>query len=413
MAVTAAATGAATGVTTEVDARIGDYVDQRADEMISFLQTVVSTRSLWGDVPQLASMARILGERMALAGVAVTYPDSGTPGAPNVLAFTGNAESTRCLLFNGHFDVYPPSKSWSFDPFSTPIKDGKLYGPGSTDMKGGTTAMVVATTVLSALGLPKNGKVALLAVPNHFEGGEGTRRALDAGLKAEAAIVCEPTDLDICSSQRGILYMLVHVKGVSAHTTHTAVGVNAIEKAIPFMQALRSPDFLKPAYDEYGPQKILNIAMIEGGLRRCLIPEHCTITLDVRFSPSATANEVLADVRHVIAECVRRDPAFRATVEPHETCVRNPRSPMDWIRHPINDAIAAAHNAFAATEARHTCHPAWPDTPVFNERGIPAITYGPGSKYCYWDDEYVPTGEYLQAIKVYAATAARWFDHPR
>jgi hypothetical protein len=67
----------------------------------------------------------------------------------------------------------------------------------------------------------------------------------------------------------------------------------------------------------------------------------------------------------------------------------------DWVRHPINDAIAAAHNAFVATPARHACHPAWPDTPVFNERGIPAVTYGPGSKHCYWDDEYVPTGEYL------------------
>src|SRR5438034_250212 len=145
MAVKAAAV-APTGVATEVDARIGAYVDQRADEMIGFLRTVVATRSLWGDVPRLASMGRILGERMAQAGVTVSYPDSGTPGAPNVLAFAGNLESTRCLLFNGHFDVYPPSKSWSFDPFSTPIKDGKLYGPGSTDMKGGTTAMVVATT---------------------------------------------------------------------------------------------------------------------------------------------------------------------------------------------------------------------------------------------------------------------------
>ena len=401
----------ATAAASEVEARIGDYVDRHADEMIGFLRTVVSTRSLWGDVPQLAAMARILGERMAQAGVTVTYPDSGTPGAPNVLATTGDAGSSRCLLFNGHFDVYPPSESWSFDPFSTPVRDGKLYGPGSTDMKGGTTAMVVATTVLSALGLPAGGKVTLLAVPNHFEGGEGTRRALDAGLTAEAAVVCEPTDLDICSSQRGILYLVVHVKGVSAHTTHAAVGVNAIEKAIPFMQALRSPAFLKPDHDEYGPQKILNIAMIEGGLRRCLIPEHCTITLDVRFSPSATAAEVLADVRSVMADCARRDPAFRATVEPHETCVRNPRSPMHRIAHRINDVIGAAHNAFVATPARHACHPAWPDTPVFNERGIPAITYGPGSKYCYWDDEFVPTAEYLTAIKVYAATAARWFEH--
>ena len=393
-----------------IEARIAAHVDQRADEMVGFLKTVVSSPSLWGDVKELASMARILGEQMSRAGVDVSYPDSGTPGAPNVLAFVGNAASSRCLLLNGHFDVYPPSESWSFEPFSAPIRDGKLYGPGSTDMKGGTTAMVMATTVLAALGLPKNGKVAALAVPNHFEGGEGTRRALDAGLSGEAAIICEPTDLDICAAQRGILYMMVNVKGISAHTTHTEVGVNAIEKAIPFIQALRSDGFLKPNHDEYGPEKILNIAMIEGGLRRCLIPEHCTITVDVRFSPSTSAARVLADVQRVIDECARRDPAFRATVEPQDTCVRNPRSPMGWIKHPINDAIAAAHDAFGASKAKFACHPAWPDTPVFNERGIPAVTYGPGSKHCYWDEEYVRIDEYLQAIKVYAATAANWFD---
>jgi acetylornithine deacetylase/succinyl-diaminopimelate desuccinylase-like protein len=394
----------------QIEKRIGDYVDQHADEMVGFLKTVVSTPSLWGNVKELSSMAKILGEEMSRAGVDVRYPESGTPGAPNVLAVVGNAASPRNLLLNGHFDVYPPSQSWSFEPFSAPIREGKLYGPGSTDMKGGTTAMVVTTTVLAALGLPKNGKVSVLAVPNHFEGGEGTRRALDAGLSAEAAIICEPTDLDICSAQRGILYMMVYVKGVSAHTTHTQVGVNAIEKAIPFIQALRSDSFLKPNHDAYGPEKLLNIAMIEGGLRRCLIPEHCTITVDVRFSPSTTAQTVLADVQRVIDECARRDSKFRATVEPQDTCIRNPRSPMDWIKHPINDAIAGAHNAFGTSPAKLACHPAWPDTPIFNERGIPAVTYGPGSKHCYWDEEYVRIDEYLQAIKVYAATAANWFD---
>jgi acetylornithine deacetylase/succinyl-diaminopimelate desuccinylase-like protein len=394
----------------EVETRIGSYVDQHADDIVGFLKTVVSTRSLWGDVKELASMAKILGERMSRAGVAVSYPDSGTPGAPNVLAVVGNAASERTLLLNGHFDVYPPSKSWSFEPFSAPIRDGKLYGPGSTDMKGGTTAMVVATTVLSALGLPKNGKVVALAVPNHFEGGEGTRRALDGGLTAEAAIICEPTDLDICSAQRGILYMNVHVKGVSAHTTYTEVGVNAIEKAMKFVAALRTDAFLKPKNDAYGPEKILNIAMIEGGLRRCLIPEHCNIVVDVRFSPSTTAQKVLADVQGIIDQCARQDSKFHATVEPQDSCVRNPRSPMDWIRHPINDALSAAHNAFAGAPVKLACHPAWPDTPIFNERGIPAVTYGPGSKHCYWDDEYVSIDEYLKAIKVYAATAANWFS---
>jgi acetylornithine deacetylase/succinyl-diaminopimelate desuccinylase-like protein len=83
---------------------------------------------------------------------------------------------------------------------------------------------------------------------------------------------------------------------------------------------------------------------------------------------------------------------------------------MDWIRHPINDALTAAHNAFGAPPAKLACHPAWPDTPVFNERGIPAVTYGPGSKHCYWDEEYVSIDEYVKAIKVYATAAANWFD---
>lgn len=397
-------------MTNEVENRVGAYVDQHADDMVAFLKTVVSTKSLWGDVKELAGMAKVLGERMSKAGVEVTYPDSGTPGAPNVLAVVGNPGSKRNLLFNGHFDVYPPSDSWSFEPWSAPIKDRKLYGPGSTDMKGGTTAMVVATTVLAALDLPKNGKVTVLAVPNHFEGGEGTRRALDAGLGAEAAIICEPTDLDICSAQRGILYMNVHVKGVSAHTTYTSLGVNAIEKAMRFIQSLRTDEFLKPDHDAYGPEKILNIAMIEGGLRRCLIPEKCMVTVDVRFSPSTTAERVLADVQRVIDRCAKEDPKFHATVEPQDSCVRNPRSPMDWIKHPINDALGSAHQAYGGAPVKHAVHPAWPDTPIFNERGIPAVTYGPGSKHCYWDDEFVSIDEYLKAIKVYATTAANWFD---
>jgi acetylornithine deacetylase/succinyl-diaminopimelate desuccinylase-like protein len=394
----------------EVEARIGQYVAAHAQEMVRFLKTVVSTPTVWGRVPELARLATIFGDYLSGAGVQVSFPDSGTPGAPDVLGFVGASDSRRTLIFNGHFDVYPPSTSWSFDPFSTPIRDGKLYGPGSTDMKGGTTAMVVACAVLSALELPKNGRVAVLAVPNHFEGGEGTRRALDAGLSGEAAIVCEPTDLDICASQRGILYMDVEIRGVSAHTTYESVGINAIEKAAPFLLALRSAEFLKPDHDDFGPEKILNVSMIEGGLRRCLIPERCKITLDVRFSPSTTAERVLEDVRRIIENQSRLDPKFFARVEPQETCVRNPRSPMDWVRHPINETLAHAHRAFGEGPARLSCHPAWPDTPVFNERGIPAVTYGPGSKHCYWDEEFVPIDQYLTAVKVYAATAANWLS---
>ena len=268
-------------------------------------------------------------------------------------------------------------------------------------MKGGTTAMVVAATVLAALGEPKGGEVVVLGVPNHFEGGEGTRRAFDQGLTAEAGIICEPTDLDICAAQRGILYMDITIKGVGAHTTYEAVGVNAIEPVIPIIEALKSPAFAKPNHNEFGAEKIVNIALVKGGLRRCLIPEECVLTVDVRFAPSTSAAAVLDEVRGILAG-IARGQKFSLSVEPQESCVKNPRSPMNWVTGPIRDRVAAEHAAFRGAPPAVSCHPAWPDTPVLIERGVPSVTYGPGSKYCYWDEEFVPIDEYLTAIKVYA-----------
>ncbi|MGQ0663142.1 MAG: M20 family metallopeptidase [Pseudomonadota bacterium] len=391
-------------------AEVSSYVEAHRERMVAFLQNVVQSRSIWGDVPELAKLGRLLGSTLEASGVRVDYPDSGTPGAPNVLGRVGEKTSGRRLLLCGHFDVYPPSRAWSVDPFGGVIRDGRLYGAGASDMKGGTAAMIMAATVLAALERPQGGEVAVLAVPNHFEGGEGTRRALAAGLTAEAGIVCEPTDLDICAAQRGILYLTIRIKGVAAHSVATGIGVNAIEKAMPVIAGLRAPVFRRPDHDAYGDQKIVNVAMIEGGIKHNLIPEECVLTVDIRFAPSTSAAAVLAEVRDVLARLGRRDPKFRATVEPEETCIRNPRSPMAWVAHPIRDALAAAHRAFAGTVPRLSCHPAWPDTPVMNEHGIPSVTFGPGSKVCYWDDEYVSLDEYLQAIRVYAATAVDWLD---
>ena len=393
----------------DLNQRIGDYVDTHADGLTAFLQQVVQSKSLWGDVAELGKLANLIHRRLNDHGVRAELQDSGTPGAPNVLGRVGDASTGRRLLFCGHFDVYPPSNAWSFDPWSAPIRGDKLHGPGSTDMKGGTTAMLMAATVLAALGEPKGGEMIVLPIPNHFEGGEGTRRALDAGLTAEAGIVCEPTDLDVCAAQRGILYSDITIKGVGAHTTYEQVGVNAIEPIIPIIQALKSPAFARPNHDEFGPEKIVNIALVQGGLRRCLIPAECVLTVDVRFSPSTNAAAVLEEMRAIVRK-ISASQKFTAKVEPQESCVKNPRSPMNWIVHPIRDRLAAAHESFVGSAPSAACHPAWPDTPVLNERGIPSITYGPGSKYCYWDEEFVPIPQYLQAIKVYASTAAHWFQ---
>ena len=99
--------------------------------------------------------------------------------------------------------------------------------------------------------------------------------------------------------------MDITIKGVGAHTTYEAVGVNAIEPVIPIIQALKTKAFAEPDHDAFGPEKIVNIALVKGGLRRCLIPEECVLTVDVRFSPSTTAAAVLDQVRGILADIAR------------------------------------------------------------------------------------------------------------
>ena len=93
-----------------IEARIADYVDGHAEDMVDFLSEVVAIPSVWGELTELHRLAETLGGRLQAAGATVDYPDSGTAGAPNMLAHVGSQSADRCFLLCGHMDVYPPSK---------------------------------------------------------------------------------------------------------------------------------------------------------------------------------------------------------------------------------------------------------------------------------------------------------------
>jgi acetylornithine deacetylase/succinyl-diaminopimelate desuccinylase-like protein len=270
-------------------------------------------------------------------------------------------------------------------------------------MKGGTAAMTMACWLLGKYLAPFQGTVTLLAVPNHFEGGEGTRKALREGLVADYALNCEPSGINVLTGQRGIVYLTITVRGRAAHTTALGIGVNAIQRAARVIDAL---DQMIPRDANRQPieaPKIVNPAMIQGGVKHNLVPETCTITVDIRFPPEQTQEIVIREVTEAIAAAVPAD-GFPVTVEVEETCIRNPRSSLRLAEdHPLVKTLARAHEEITGEPAHLNFHPAWPDTPIFNEMGIPAITYGPGSMECYWDDEFVELDEYLTAIKTYCA----------
>jgi acetylornithine deacetylase/succinyl-diaminopimelate desuccinylase-like protein len=384
---------------------IADALAAERELVVDFYRDLVRIPSVWGHAPPLLGAAELIAEVLSSAGYDVELPASGTDSMPMVLA-QREGGAGQSVLFNGHMEVYPPSESWSMDPFEGVIRDGKLFGQGAADMKGGTAAMTMACWLLGKYDLVPAGAVKLLAIPNHFEGGEGTRNALRAGLSADWAINCEPSGLRVLTGQRGILYADVTVGGRAAHTTALDIGVNAISRAAKVVAALEG---MAPGDADGVPIDdvfIMNVAMIGGGLAHNLIPEKCVLTIDTRFTPEQSVETVLRDMEAALSPL--REDGFPITIEVEETCRRNPRSSFRIAEdHPLVRALAAAHEASGRGPAAFGFHPAWPDTPIFNEWGIPAVTYGPGSMECYWDDEYVELEDYLTAIETYclAATA--------
>src|ERR1700727_2621572 len=175
-----------------LDAAAGDV-----ERSLELYRELLQVPSVWGDARELTRAADLLAGTLSDAGLEVELPDSGTPGMPMLLARLRGRAGGPTLMLAGHMEVYPPSQSWTLDPWGATVRDGRVYAQGAADMKGGTAGMCAAAAVLGRAGIELPGDLVVLAVPNHFEGGEGTRKALRDGLRADAAIVCEPTDLAV------------------------------------------------------------------------------------------------------------------------------------------------------------------------------------------------------------------------
>ncbi|GAA4239790.1 M20 family metallopeptidase [Actinomadura meridiana] len=387
--------------------RVISLIDEHEPEIVAFLRDFLRIPSVWGDGPNLTAAAEHLAMALADAGVAVELPGSGTDGMPNVLARASSGHNPdEALIFNGHMEVYPPSESWQRDPFGGEIDNGCIYGVGVADMKAGTAAMTMATAMLAKAGVPLPRDVVVLAVPNHFEGGEGTRQALRDGLRGAYAINCEPSDLMVLTGQRGIAYVTVTVRGRASHTTALDIGVNAVARAAEVIREVLAMPITRADGTPLDDVKICNAAQISGGVAHNLVPEKCEITFDFRFPAAQTQDDVLRDVRAAVERAIDRLTEFPVDVELEATCLKNPRSSLQV---PSGERlltdVAAAHHRSTGQAAAHDVHPAWPDTPIFWESGIKAVTYGPGSMDCYWDDEWVAVEDYLAAVRTYAVAA--------
>ena len=225
----------------------------------------------------------------------------------------------RSLILNGHIDVVSPEprSQWPRDPFGAVQDDGWLYGRGAADMKCGMAAMLGAVRGIRGLGLAPHAPIHLQSVVEEECTGNGTLACLLAGYTADAAIVAEPFGAAITTSQVGVLWFRVRIRGVPGHAAEVESALNPIEKSLAVIQAMRALEVemnLDPPqpYDRFGHPINLNVGEIHGGDWPSTVPGECVTSYRIALYPGQPVRDVQDRVEAVVAQVAFDDPDMLA-----------------------------------------------------------------------------------------------------
>jgi acetylornithine deacetylase/succinyl-diaminopimelate desuccinylase family protein len=248
----------------------------------------------------------------------------------NVMAVLKGNRPGKTLLYQGHIDVVPAVVSeWSIPPYEGVIRDGKLYGRGSADMKSGVAAMIEATLWLKRNKVPLAGDLVLGFVADEEVSNKGTYKMLNDGLQADFCVISEPTSLDIVLGHRGVLAMEVTFLGKSVHSAQWHTGINAITKAVDFINRTREfydSILSKKSHPLLGPPT-LNVAVIDGGKKFNVIPDQCRIELDRRILVGESRESCERELQSILDDLATCDPDFKTQTKTLTYCPPSMISP--------------------------------------------------------------------------------------
>ena len=326
-----------------------------------------------------------------------------SPGRPNLVARIGEARGGRTLMFNGHLDVVG-IEGMRHAPFVAAERDGRLYGRGSADMKGGIAAMCAAAYLAARDGLA--GEVIVAAVADEEYESLGTRALIAQGIRADACVVTEPTRLAVMPAHRGFVWLEVDVAGRAAHGSRWDIGVDAIRHAgllLAELDRVDAEELPRRTHPLLG-RGSLHASLIEGGIGMSTYPDRCVLRLERRTIPSELAADAVAEVERACAAVRSRRPSFAAQVR-----LLVSQGPSDVsVESPLVQGLGAALRA-RGEEMRVEGMSAWTDAALLNEAGIPAVCFGPGDiSLAHAAEEYIPLDEIDRATDVLTALARSW-----
>lgn len=406
--------------------------DRKADEITALLQRLVQFDSVTGKEGPIqdfiAGFLRQLGLEVdywepdlnELASHPAFVPEQGRDfrGRPNVVGVYKGDAKARSLLFNGHVDTIPwqPVSEWEFDPLCGEVRDGRILGRGSSDMKGGLAAMTMALKTLLDAGLRPRGSVILEYVIDEELSGLGTLSCVQRGYKADAGISLETSDLNVQPACIGRLWFVIEVKGKPAGISRRWEAVSALDKgykiakAIEDLEGIRIATLTHPLYPDNRGALPCAVGRFEAGTFASSTPDIAILRGSMGLMPYENVEQVKRDLANFVLSFSESDPwlKFNPPRIWHEGLIaEGAEIPRD---HPIATTVAQCFRDTTGQEPTYSGRMGAADTRFLIHHGdTPTVIFGPGvTAQMHATNEHLPVENLIVATKTLALAIHEW-----
>ena len=352
---------------------------------------VVSSGSGEGEV------ARFVAEWCERAGLETTLTEPA-PERPNVVAVARGSGGGRTLILNAHTDTV--GVAGMTDPFVARLDGGRLYGRGTYDMKGSLAACMLATAEAARRGL--RGDVVLAAVSDEEFASVGTT-AVAASIRADAAIVTEPTEMQLAIAHRGFVCFEIETIGRAAHGSRPHLGIDAIAKMGRVLVGIEELDRelrAHPTHARLGSGSV-HASLIEGGQEYSSYPARCLLQAERRTIPGETAELAEGEIQEILSASGRDDPEFSGEVR-----VVASREPFEVAEDAeLVEIVRRSGTSVTGVEPDVVGVSFWADSALLAAAGIPTVLFGPRGEGAHAEVEWVDVGDLERCVEIYAAVA--------
>jgi len=361
--------------------------------MKEFLQKLIQADTT-SDKGELAA-AQIIAAELGLSGIDSRIDSWGQTRA-NIVAHIKSTGQKAPLLFVCHLDVVVPGEAaWSHPPFAAVESDGKIYGRGSADMKGGIATIVTAIRQVVDTGTRLQGDIILLCAAGEETDSCGVRRFMHerSWLSEPAGIIIpEPTDFAVVTAHRGMIWLKVTTKGKTAHSSAPELGVNAISSMRAFLDELDKYKIDVQPHPLWGSYS-MSVNTISGGKAMNVVPDQCTVGIDIRTLPGQNHERIINDFKQIFARLKQQNPTFNAEVSVDRAVEAMETDPQcSFVRE-----FCAAVGANETKAVGFTT-----DAPHLRPLGAPIVIFGPGKpELCHKPDEYIDVSDVETAVEHY------------